>query len=258
MAEETKTPAKEAIVTPEVKEDVKTQAPVKKAEKEEKTQKVEEKKVEDKPKKTESKPAVKKTPKKDNKTEEKKVLLERTYVVPMRRGFLKVPEYKRSKKAVKTLKEFIAKHMKVEERDTRKVKVDIYLNNEIWFKGVRKPVTKIKVIATKQEDGTVIVKLADVPEIVQFKMNKDAKRRTKVDKKELDKVITQEAAEEKTKEARANKEDKEEAKEMAKTTGAAGEKANTAAAKAAKHNTKNPNPKVDNMSTTAKRKVMQK
>ena len=38
--------------------------------------------------------------------------LERTYNVPLRKEFLKVPKYKRAKKAVKALKQFLAKHMK--------------------------------------------------------------------------------------------------------------------------------------------------
>ena len=48
---------------------------------------------------------VKKTLQK-KKEPEKKVELDRVYVVPLRRGYLKVPQYKRAKKADKTLKEF--------------------------------------------------------------------------------------------------------------------------------------------------------
>ncbi|MDD2445137.1 MAG: 50S ribosomal protein L31e, partial [Candidatus Nanoarchaeia archaeon] len=89
---------------------------------------------------------------------EEKIELERVYIVPLRKGFLKVPQYKRAKKAVKTLKEFLAKHMKVENRDLNKVKIDIYLNNEIWFKGIKKPLSKVKVKA-KKINGIVYAEL---------------------------------------------------------------------------------------------------
>ena len=50
---------------------------------------------------------------KDSKVNDSPIELEREYIVPLKRGSLKVPRYKRAKKAVKTLKEFLAKHMKV-------------------------------------------------------------------------------------------------------------------------------------------------
>ena len=108
----------------------------------------------------------------DAKTKEPKVELEREYVVPLRKGWLKVPEYKRASKAVKTLKEFLAKHMKVYDRDLRKIKVDILLNNEIRFRGMRKPPAKIKVRAKKFEDGIVRVELVDLPDKLKFKKSR--------------------------------------------------------------------------------------
>ena len=118
--------------------------------------------------KEESKPAVEKSKaKKVEKKDEMKVELEREYVVPLKRDSLNVPQYRRAKKAVKTLKEFLARHMKVENRDLRKVKIDIYLNNELWFRGIKKPASKIKVRAVKK-DGVVYAELAEVPESVKF------------------------------------------------------------------------------------------
>jgi large subunit ribosomal protein L31e len=98
---------------------------------------------------------------------EEKMLYEREYIVPLRRGWLKVPEYKRGNKAVKTLKEFIARHMKIYDRDLRKVKLDVNLNNEIRFRGIRKPLSKIKVKAKKFAEY-VTVELVDIPEKVKF------------------------------------------------------------------------------------------
>ena len=41
------------------------------------------------------------------KKKEKKQVLERTFNVPLRKEFMKVPRYRRANKAVKALKEFI-------------------------------------------------------------------------------------------------------------------------------------------------------
>lgn len=125
-----------------------------------------------------STPAVAK-PTKTEKKGEAKVELEREYVVPLRSGFLNVPRYKRAKKAVKTLKEFIAKHMGVRDRDLNKIKVNINLNNEIWFRGIKNPMNKIKVKA-KKIDGIVYVELAEIPAVVGFKIAREEKRKASV------------------------------------------------------------------------------
>jgi large subunit ribosomal protein L31e len=83
---------------------------------------------------------------------EGKVVIEREYIVPLRKEWLKVPRYRRAKKAVKALKEFMARHMKIYDRDLRKIKLDTYLNNELWFRGIKKPAHKIKIKAIKYEN----------------------------------------------------------------------------------------------------------
>jgi len=40
--------------------------------------------------------------------------------------------------------------MRVPDRDVSKVKLDIYLNQEIWFRGKKKPPAKIKVRVKKE------------------------------------------------------------------------------------------------------------
>lgn len=101
-------------------------------------------------------------------------IAEREYVVPLRRGFLNVPQYRRAKKAVRILKEFMVRHMAVRDRDLRKVKVDINLNNEIWFRGIKKPLAKVKVKAVKK-DGVVYVTLSEPSDFVKFKIARDEK-----------------------------------------------------------------------------------
>jgi ribosomal protein L31E len=46
------------------------------------------------------------------KEETSKIVLERIYSIPLRRETLKVPPFRKANKAVKTIKEFISKHMK--------------------------------------------------------------------------------------------------------------------------------------------------
>ena len=105
-----------------------------------------------------------------------KMEYEREYIVPLRKGWLKVPPYKRGNKAVKTLKEFIARHMKVYDRDLRKIKVEVDLNNEIRFRGMTKPPAKIKVKAKKFDNDTVSVELVDLPKHIEFKRMREKKK----------------------------------------------------------------------------------
>ncbi len=127
-------------------------------------------------KKSESKPAVAKAGKAKAEPKTEATELVREYIVPMRRGFMNVPHYRRAKKAVKTLKEFMVKHMNIRDNDTRKIKVDITLNNEIWFRGIRNPLHKIKVKAVKK-DGIVVVTLKDPSDYVKFKMAREEKKK---------------------------------------------------------------------------------
>lgn len=100
--------------------------------------------------------------------------LEREYIIPLRKEWRKTANYRRAGIAVRTIKRFIARHMKVPEHDVEKVKLDIYLNNEIFFKGRRKPPAKIKVKAIK-EGEFVKVSLAEIPEQVKFRQQKHEK-----------------------------------------------------------------------------------
>ena len=147
------------------------------------------------------------------KTQEPKLIIEREYIVPLRQGWLKVPKYKRAAKAVKTLKEFIARHMKIYDRDLRKVKVDIILNNEIRFRGMKKPPAKIKVKAKKFDDGNVKVELVNIPTHIRFARLRQEKKSSEVAKKIEEK---KKAEEEMKKEERKTEELKEEKKEEAR------------------------------------------
>ena len=107
--------------------------------------------------------------------EEKKVVLERVYVVPLRKEWLKSPKWKRTKKAVKAVKEFAAKHMKAET-----VKLGKYINKELWKHGIQNPPHKVKVNCSKDDKGVVTVELVGAP----VEKPKEEKKGKKTEKKE--------------------------------------------------------------------------
>jgi len=80
--------------------------------------------------------------------------LERTYVIPLRKEFRKVANWKQTKKAVKATKEFLAKHMKSDD-----VRLGKHLNEKLWQHGIKNPPAKIKVTTLKDEKGVVRAEL---------------------------------------------------------------------------------------------------
>jgi large subunit ribosomal protein L31e len=146
---------------------------------------------------------------------EEKIILEREYIVPLRTGWIKVPYYRRTKRALKELKEFIAKHMKVTNRDIRKVKVDKWLNMELWKRGIRKPHSKIKVKAKKLENGNVLVELSEMLEVLKYKKQRETRAKEESEKIKKEKADKKKQEEEKRKAAEEKaKEQKEESKEV--------------------------------------------
>lgn len=81
--------------------------------------------------------------------------MERVYIIPLR-DVKRVPRTIRSPKAVKLVREFLQKHMKSDD-----IKLDSSVNEKIWERGIQKVPPKIKVKATKEEDGSVSVTLVE-------------------------------------------------------------------------------------------------
>ena len=157
--------------------------------------------------------------------------LEREYIIPLRNKWKKVPRYKRANRAIKAIKEFLVRHMKVRDRDLNKVKLDKYLNEFIWTRGIRKPPIKIKVRAIKEGD-LVRVELSEMPEKMKFKqarLEKIEKKAAEMGKKRKKEEKPEEKKEEKT------EEEKKEEKEKAKAGEEAGKELGKAAAKQIKH-----------------------
>ena len=75
---------------------------------------------------------------------------EQIYTIPLNtEGY---PHWKKANFAVKVIKQYLSKHMKVDEE---KIKINAPLNETVWEHGIRKPPRKIRVKATRIEDGFV-------------------------------------------------------------------------------------------------------
>jgi|TARA_B100002003_G_scaffold176853_1_gene164715 large subunit ribosomal protein L31e len=155
------------------------------------------------------------------KKEENEVVLERVYNVPLRKEWLKAPKYKRSKKAIIALKQFVAKHMKAAEDSEGKafVKIERSANMAIWKDGIKNPPHHLKIKATKDKEGVVRVELEGaklkerIPKAVK-KARAKAEKRPKVDAKleEELKEVSKKVEDAKTTEKEEVKELKEESK----------------------------------------------
>lgn len=81
------------------------------------------------------------------KKKEIKSEIERDYVVPLRRGFRRITGYKKSAKAMRTLRDFLQRHMKSD-----KVRLGLHLNEFIWANGGKNPPHHVKVHVWKSGD----------------------------------------------------------------------------------------------------------
>lgn len=129
---------------------------------------------------------------KKEKKGEAKLIVERQYNIPMRKEFLKVPKFKRAKKAVRAVKEFLIRHL-----NSELVYLDNGVNLALWKHGIKNPPHHIKVNVKKYDDGKVVAyyagddfkllnrlkKLADRDKVVEKKPAKktEAKKEDKAD-----------------------------------------------------------------------------
>tara|TARA_Y100000310_G_scaffold109178_1_gene107611 strand:- start:7728 stop:8177 length:450 start_codon:yes stop_codon:yes gene_type:complete len=141
----------------------------------------------------------------DKKKEEPKTVLERTYNVPLRREWLKVPKYRRSKRAVDALRQFLVKHMKSEN-----VKIGKHANLDIWKHGIKNPPHHIKVNVTKDSEGVVNAEIVGAPKEKVEEKKEEVKKDLKKESKSAEKAIKKELSdlEKKTEEVTKKKEDK--------------------------------------------------
>jgi len=166
---------------------------------------------------------------------------EREYIIPLRTKLIKVQKYRRAGKAIKIVKEFLVRHMKVRDKDLNKIRIDTYLNDFIWTRGIKNPPSKVKVKVFK-EGEIVRVELAETPDRLKFKKtkleNRD-KKAAEIGAKKKTPRTPEGAEKKKSEESAAESEgNKEEAKEKKAAVVEAGNKMEKAAAKQSKHMTK--------------------
>ena len=81
--------------------------------------------------------------------------IERIYTVPLGRAWI-AQKYRRAEKAIFVLKQFTERHMKPTD-----IIIDPSVNEAIWARGIKSPPRKIRVKMTKDNEGIVLVELAE-------------------------------------------------------------------------------------------------
>lgn len=107
--------------------------------------------------------------------------MKRVYIVPLKSSVVKTPNYKRAKKAISTLRQFMLKHMKADE-----VKVGRFLNEKIWERGIKRPPSKVKVEAIKEvkdQKSIVSVELVDLSKKALKILDEEKKEKALSEKK---------------------------------------------------------------------------
>ena len=165
--------------------------------------------------------------------------IEREYIIPLRKKFQHVPKYKRANKAVKIIREFLVRHMKIYDRNLNRVKLDKYLNEYLWFRGIKNPPEKIKVKAIREGD-IVRVELVEMSEKLKFKKLREEKR----DKKAEETLSKKPKKVEEKLETAEDEEKKKETEEKKAAVVEEGKKAAEQAAKSSKHVSKVEKPQI--------------
>jgi large subunit ribosomal protein L31e len=120
---------------------------------------------EEKPSEEEAKPSEREEKKKK---EEEEIVEERIYTIPLSRAWI-MPPNKRAPRAIRIIKAFIIKHMKMEakkeegeeEEEPARLIIDAGLNEKVWGKGIQKPPRNVRVKAAKDKDGNITLSLAE-------------------------------------------------------------------------------------------------
>ncbi|MDP6099349.1 MAG: 50S ribosomal protein L31e [Candidatus Thalassarchaeaceae archaeon] len=82
----------------------------------------------------------------------------RHYTVPLRAAWA-CQRTKRAKRAIETLKKFVARHMKVQEGE--EIWIDQSVNEVIWARGIQKPPRRVHVIVDRVDGDDRIQVLLD-------------------------------------------------------------------------------------------------
>ena len=84
--------------------------------------------------------------------EEIEVVEEKVYTISLRHAWVVTPRGKRAPRAVRDVRNYVARHMKSDE-----VAISNEINSQIWGRSINKPPRKVTVRAVKDKEGKVIV-----------------------------------------------------------------------------------------------------
>ncbi len=82
----------------------------------------------------------------------------RTYVINLRREFIKAPRYKKTPKAVRGIVTFCTRHMKSED-----IRIMPEVNLFLWAHGKKNPPAKVQVDCKRDDNGICYVQLHGLP-----------------------------------------------------------------------------------------------
>jgi len=108
-----------------------------------------------------------KPPPREEKEEEEEIVEERIYTIPLGKTWI-MPPNKRAPKAMRIIRSFVTKHMKLEKRgegeeeeEPKRLVISNDVNEKVWMRGIEKPPRKIRIRAAKDKEGNVTVYLAE-------------------------------------------------------------------------------------------------
>ena len=97
---------------------------------------------------------------------EEEIVEEKVYTIPLGRAWIS-PRQKRAPRAMRLIRSFIQRHMKVKEEaleegeEGERVVISNEVNEKIWSRGIQKPPRKIRVRAAKDKEGIITIYLAE-------------------------------------------------------------------------------------------------
>lgn len=134
---------------------------------------------------------------------------EKLFTIPLRREWLRVPRWRRSKRAVDAVRAFVERFAKAKE-----VKIGRWLNLELWATGAKSPPSRVLVKITKDKD-IAKVELAKLPPKAAREAEKLKSKESKRKKLEASKAAKEEK-EKKEEEYKKKKEEEQKKIEAAK------------------------------------------
>jgi len=95
---------------------------------------------------------------------EEEIVEERVYTIPLSRAWISPPK-KRAPRAIRIIRSFITKHMKIKteatEEEAERLVISNEVNEKIWSSGIKNPPRNIRVRAVKDKEGTITLRLAE-------------------------------------------------------------------------------------------------